>query len=144
MAALILALLEEHQNALQVKDCLEGVGHDVVIADTFSQAIALLETKKIDLVISDVHLENGGNVFDFLRRVKKGQSTCKIPFVLFSSQPTPLAKYLADGIRTTARLLGAVVYIEMETFEAAQFSEHINSFITQQPLNAVKDSELEK
>jgi CheY-like chemotaxis protein len=143
MSALILALLEKHHNGNQVRDCLVHCGHEVFVVDTFTKAMALLKTQKIDLIISDVHLENGGSVFDFLRLIKKSQWTCDIPFVLFSFQPTPIAKYLADGTRTTMRYLGADKYIEMETFDAAEFREHINSLIPHL-LPAIKDSELEK
>jgi CheY-like chemotaxis protein len=138
MAALILALLEEHHNAEQVQTCLVDCGHDVLVVNTFEKAIALLKTQKIDLIISDVHLENGGNVFDFLRLVKKGQWTCQIPFVLFSFQPTPMAKYLADGVRTAMRYLGVIKYIEMETFDAAEFRENINSSLSSQQHNLMK------
>jgi len=131
MAALILALLEKHDNSFQVKACLEDCGLHVFVVDTFRKALDLLSVQKIDLIISDVHLENGGNVFDFLRVVKKGQRTCEIPFVLFSLQPTAMAKYLADGLRTTARHLGAVKYIEMETFDGVQFQEDINGLLSQ-------------
>lgn len=131
MAALILALLEAQNDTDQVKACLEDCGHEVFVVDAFAKAVVLLSAQKIDLIISDVHLENGGNVFDFLRLVKKGQWTCNIPFVLFSSQPTPMAKYLADGVRTAARSLGAVKYIEMESFDAAQFQSVINGLLSQ-------------
>jgi CheY-like chemotaxis protein len=146
MAALILALLESDTNANQVKACLEDCGHEVAVVNTFSDAIAVLSSEKIDLIISDVHLENGGSVFDFLRRVKKGQWTCEIPFVLFSSQPTPMAKSLADGVRMTARHLGAIKYLEMEVFDAAQFAEQINSLIpaARQSGGAGKETELAK
>jgi len=125
MAALILALLEEHKHSDQVKACLEECGHSVVVAENFVKAKVLLKTNNIDLIISDVHLQNGGSVFDFLRWAKKAERTCDIPFVLFTLQPSPAAKYLADGVRTSARVLGAVKYIEMDTFEAAEFREHI-------------------
>lgn len=126
MSALILALLEGEDNTNKVKSCLEDAGHEVFVVDTFAKAVILLSSQKIDLIISDVHLENGGSVFDFLRLVKKGERTCVIPFVLFSLQPTPTAKYLADGVRMAARSLGAVKYIEMETFDAREFREQIN------------------
>jgi CheY-like chemotaxis protein len=129
MAALILALLEEQDNGVQVRTCLEACGHEVIVVDSFTKALAVLNSEKIDLIISDVHLANGGTVFDFLRKVKKGQWTCKIPFVLFSFRPTPAAKYLADGIRTTSRHLGAIKYIEMETFDATQFQEQTNDLL---------------
>lgn len=138
MAALILALLEEHDNAKQVKACLEDCGHKVFVTDTFVKAKIVLRTEKIDLIISDVHLENGGNVFDFLRWAKNAEPTSEIPFVLFSSKPSPIAKYLADGVRTAARMLGAVRYIEMETFDASTFQEHINELLPQTKLEKDK------
>lgn len=147
MAALILALLEEHHNGNQVKVCLENCGYKVLVVDTFVKAIALLKHQKIGLIISDVHLENGGNVFDFLRVVKDGRETCEIAFVLFSFQPTPRAKYLADGMRTAMRHLGAVKYIEMDTFNAREFQAQILSLVPaeQQPVdNTDNNSELAK
>ncbi|CAN5489102.1 hypothetical protein BH10CYA1_BH10CYA1_23970 [soil metagenome] len=145
MSALILALLEDHENASLVKGCLEECGHEVFVVDTFTKAIELLRTQKIDLILSDVHLYNGGTVFDFLRLVKKGARTSEIPFVLFSAKPTPVAKYLADGLRSTARHLGAVKYIEMEIFNPAEFKEHINSLLSpeKQPADRYKDLKLE-
>ncbi len=131
MGALILALLEDDVNAKQVKACLEGCGHEVFVVNSFVKAKALLRSKSIDLIISDVHLENGGNVFDFLRWAKKTESISEIPFVLLSTQPSPAAKYLAHGVRTTARMLGAVKYIEMETFDAAGFQEQIKELLPQ-------------
>jgi CheY-like chemotaxis protein len=129
VAALVLALLEVRENANQVKACLEKFGHTVIVVSTFLKALDLLRSKNVDLILSDVHLENGGTVFDFLRHVKRGKNTYHIPFVLFSSKPTPLAKYLADGVRTAARHLGAVKYIEMETFDADKFAEQINHLL---------------
>jgi CheY-like chemotaxis protein len=142
MATFILALLEDHENATEVKACLVECGHEVFVVDTFKKALEILCSRKIDLILSDVHLENGGNVFDFLRRVKKGQHTSEIPFILFSLKPTPLAKHLADGVRTSARYLGAVKYIEMETFNPAEFKEHINSLLSPEKQPADRDKNL--
>ncbi len=125
----VLALLEEHSNSSQVKICLEACGHQVLVASDFLRAQALLGVQKVDLIISDVHLENGGSVFDFLRVVKRSERTAAIPFVLFSLNPTSVAKYLADGTRITARILGAVKYIEMDVFEPAKFQQEINALL---------------
>ncbi|CAN5472754.1 hypothetical protein BH10CYA1_BH10CYA1_49820 [soil metagenome] len=141
MAALILALLEEHANAKQVKICLEDCGHEVFVINNFVKAKALLSSQDADLIISDVHLENGGDVFDFLRWVKKNQKTCHIPFVLFSSEPTVLAKHLADGLRTTARLLGAAKYIEMEIFNPTEFQDGIHSVLPKEKRRTTKTFE---
>jgi len=144
MAAMILALLEEQVNAKQVKDCLEDCGHEVFVVDTFVRAKELLSAQEIDLIVSDVHLENGGNVFDFLRFVKKNERTSKIPFVLFSAQPTPVAKYLADGVRISSRILGAVEYIQMEIFDAVKFKEQINVLLPPKKQSANLERKIHK
>ena len=125
----ILALLEKHDNSDQVKACLEASGYQVFATDTFVNAKSLLSIFNFELIISDVHLENGGNVFDFLRWVKNDKTTAEIPFVLLSSQPTPMAKYLADGVRISARMLGAIKYIEMGTFDADKFQAQIRDLL---------------
>jgi len=101
----------------------------VLVASDFIRAQALLCVQNVDLIISDVHLENGGSVFDFLRVVKWSERTAAIPFVLFSLKPTSVAKYLADGTRITARILGAVKYIEMDIFDSARFQQEINGLL---------------
>ncbi len=108
---------------------MQDIGHEVFVANTFIIAKALLKIQTIDLIISDVHLENGGSVFDFLRWVKKAEHTAHIPFVLFSAQPSQMAKYLADGLRTSARLLGAVKYIEMDQFHSGQFQTQVDDLL---------------
>jgi len=127
--ALILALHEEEINSTQVAESLEQSGHNVLLSKNFTDAISLLESHHVDLIISDVHLENGGNVFDFLRWVKKNPATRDIPFVLFSSEPTSRAKHFEDGLRTTARLLGAVMYLSMEIFDSVEFRKQIDSLL---------------
>ncbi len=129
MSAQILALLESPENEHFVIDCLELSGHKVLIARTFPQAILIVQGLPVDLIISDVHLENGGNVFDFLKWVKTRPLTTEIPFVLLSCNPTILAKYLEDGIKTSARMLGAAKYIRMDTFDCEQFRLQIDSVI---------------
>lgn len=129
MHALILALHEEDKNSYQVAESLKRSGHNVIQSQKFTQAISLLQRQHVDLIISDVHLENGGNVFDFLRWVKKNPSTKDTLFVLFSCQPTLKAKYFEDGLRTTARMLGAAMYITMEIFNSDEFRKTIDSLL---------------
>jgi CheY-like chemotaxis protein len=142
--SVILALIEEQDNSLQVRACLEDCGYEVSVARTFVEAITLLNTQEVDLIVSDVHLENGGNIFDFLRVVKKSPRTREIPFVSFSFKPSPTAKYLADGTRTALRYFGASKYIEMETFDFVQFQEQIKGLLTREKhgADASKESEL--
>lgn len=125
MVALIVALLEHAEQQADVTDCLRRVGHEVVVVDSFARAMAVLQEHSFDLIISDVHLQNGGSVFDFLKWVKSQPALSPIPFVLLSVRPTKLAKYMADGVQTTARMFGAAKYITMDTFDGAQFAQEI-------------------
>ena len=129
MPALILALHENKRNADQVTESLRRSGFKVLETSSFAKAIIMLQTQSVDLILSDVHLENGGSVFDFLRWVKKNPSTKATPFVLFSSDPTAVAKFFEDGVRTSARMLGASMYITMEVFDAEEFRKQIDSLL---------------
>jgi len=129
MAARILALLESGENSDQVAASLNRSGHHVTVSKTFTNAIRMLQHQHFDLVISDVHLENGGNVFDFLRWVRRNASTRQTPFVMFSCQPTTLAKYVEDGVRTAARMLGSSKFITMHTFDSNEFRKQIESLL---------------
>lgn len=130
MHALILGLLEESEEADQVVASLKQSGHLVHVVDTFTEAMKVVsQSEKIDLIISDVHLQNGGTVFDFLKWVRRNPETKSVPFVLLSFEPAPLAKYLDDSLKTTARLLGATKYIAMDEFEEKDFCTQIDSLL---------------
>ena len=109
--------------------CREKRGKPVERAKTFNQAITFLKSRRVDLIISDVHLENGGSVFDFLKWVRGNASTKDVPFVMLSCQPTAVAKYLDDAVKTTARLLGAAKYITMDTFDSEHFRKQIDPLL---------------
>lgn len=125
MVSLIIALLEHPEQHALVKSCLELAGHEIVFVDTFARAKGVLKEHAFDMIISDVHLENGGSVFDFLKWVKSTPTLRPIPFVLFSLEPTKVAKYLADGVQTAARAFGAADYINMDTFDSDSFARRI-------------------
>jgi len=129
MCARILTLLELDENSLQVVGSLTRSNHNVIACNNFSDAIDVLKYKKVALIISDVHLENGGNVFDFLRWVKRNPLLRETQFVMFSSKPTLTAKYVEDGMRTSARILGAARYITMYKFDSDEFRKQIDSLL---------------
>ncbi len=144
MGAQILALLELDENSHQVVECLKQSGHNVVACKNFTRAIGVLREKHIDLIVSDVHLENGGNVFDFLKWVKSNPSTRFTQFVMFSCRPTEMAKYIEDGVRTTARLLGAAMYITMDDFDSDKFRQQIDSLLPAKDQSATEIGKTEK
>jgi CheY-like chemotaxis protein len=129
MNAQILALLEDSKNMQQVSECLEQSGHSVLRADRFEQAMEILERHHVDLIVSDVHLQNGGDIFDFLVRLHSNPPLREIPFVCFSFQPSELADYLAEGVQTAARMLGAASYISMKIFDGAAFCHKIDAVL---------------
>jgi len=130
----ILVTMEHPEQIKLISDSLEHFGHHVVKADTFHKSMEILRSSDIDLIISDVHLQNGGSVFDFLRWVKGDPHMQTVPFVCFSAEPPEVGKYLADGVRTAARALGAARYITMEHFDANAFRREIEWLL---PLNRV-------
>ena len=127
MGLRIVALLEDPIFAKVVTNCLEGEGHHVSVAASFPKAILLLKNQEFDLIISDVHLENGGCVYDFLKWSKDDPNIKAIKFVLLSVEPSPLAKYLSDGVMLTSRKLGATKYISMDKFDGAHLAKEIAS-----------------
>jgi len=131
MKARILALLEHPEMMELVADSLEHFGHVVYKVDKFQSAMDVLRQHEIDLIIGDVHLQNGGSIFDFLRWVKGDPGMRKVPFVCLSTEPAEVPKYLSDGVRTAARALGAARYLTMETFDGACFRGEIEWLLPQ-------------
>jgi response regulator RpfG family c-di-GMP phosphodiesterase len=126
----ILALLELDENSVQVVESLKNLDRRITVCKKFTKAIEILEKSTCALIISDVHLENGGNVFDFLRWAKANPLTKDTPFVLLSCKPTKMAKYVEDGVRTTARLLGADLFLTYEHFDAFSFCGQIEPLLS--------------
>jgi len=139
MVALIVALLEHPEQHAEVQSCLVDAGHEICFVDSFARAMAILEEHSFDLIVSDVHLENGGTVFDFLKWVKSNPKLEPIPFVLLSLKPSKQAKYLADGVRTAAQTLGAAKYICMDTMDGARLATEVSSLLPP-PENLPKSS----
>jgi CheY-like chemotaxis protein len=126
---MILALLEDDRHAVQVIESLMHSGHEVTTFNCSVDARQALFRENFDIVISDVHLENGSSVYHFLRWVKKESPARHTPFILFSCNPTATAKHVEDGVRTAARMLGATKFIRMDTFDAANFCAQIDDLL---------------
>jgi len=137
VCAEILALVENHNNWSHLVQSLSKSGHHVHALERYSDAVEILKKNcQIDLIISDVHLQNGGDVFDFLRWVKMDSARAKTPFVLLSLEPTPMAKYLEDGIRISSRMLGASMYIRLDKFDSDRLREQIELLLPSEKGNS--------
>lgn len=131
MNATILALLEHPEGMKLIANSLEEFGYAVFKSDKFQDAMEILRNNDVDLIIGDVHLQNGGSIFDFLRWVKGDPHMRAVPFVCFSAEPREVPRYLADGVRTAARALGAARYLTMEKFDKALFRAEIEWLLPQ-------------
>ena len=130
MSSQILVLFESSEGYQPVVECLSLAGYSVVVARSYSAAMAIVRSKSVDLIISDVHLENGGSVFDFLSWIRHNRSTENTPFVLFSLEPTPMAKVVEHGVKIAARALKASKFISMEIFDEEVFRQQIDSLLS--------------
>ncbi len=140
MTALIIALLETKEQSDLICNCLKKAGHEVSLVENFSKAKTVLKRGPCDLILSDVHLQNGGNVFDFLKWVKSNAQLKPVPFVLMSIEPTAMAKYLGDGVQYAARLLGAAKYISMEKFDPIVLMNELEEFLpATEPICAIQE-----
>lgn len=128
----ILTLLEHPEALEMIAESLEHFGHVVLRATKFQEAMDILRQTEVDLIIGDVHLQNGGSIFDFLRWVKGDPHMRVVPFVCFSSEPIEVPRYLSDGVRTAARALGAARYITMEKFDKITFLSEIEWLLPQE------------
>ncbi|MBX9723212.1 MAG: hypothetical protein K2X81_17545 [Candidatus Obscuribacterales bacterium] len=132
MVSQILVLMENSDHFAAVRACTEKAGYSLLLVDSFAKATEILSHTSVDLIISDVHLQNGGSVFDFLKWVKSQDSIKDIPFALFSLEPNKLAKYLSHGIIAAGRQMGAAKYISMEHFDSGLFVEEIVELLRKQ------------
>lgn len=142
MVAKILALIEHESDMDLIAGSLADFGHIVYKFDKFQDAMETLRHSDVDMIIGDVHLQNGGSIFDFLRWVKGDPHMRAVPFVCYSAEPQEVSRYLADGVRTAARALGAAKYITMEKFDKLAFRSEIEWLLPQERAgNAYADAE---
>jgi len=117
MLASVLALQEKDENLVNILDSLPDCETEIVC--TVHDALAALDRKTFHLIISAVHLEHDGSVFDFLKSVRDNQFTKHTPFVFYCSRTTSFARSVRHGLQIAARTLGADRYITMEYYDRA-------------------------
>lgn len=103
---------------MQAPDGFEAVtrelhGFDVVTVRSNSAVLRELRARSFDLIICGVFLGDE-SAFDLLQAIKSMEGHSSTPFVCFRALRTELARTVNDGLRTTARLLGAAAYIDIE------------------------------
>ncbi len=87
--------LEDDKNLLKhTSDVLEDFVNNIYSVKNSCQALEVLKTKKVDVIVCDILLENENGI-DFLKSVK--QNNFKIPSILTTAHTD--TKYLIDAIK---------------------------------------------
>ncbi|WP_417328561.1 response regulator [Halarcobacter sp.] len=90
----ILYLEDDKSLLTHTKDILDDFVANVYAVNTSKQAQEILDTKKVDVIISDILLENENGI-DFLRTLKENEKI--IPAILTTAHTD--TKYLLDAIK---------------------------------------------
>lgn len=87
--------LEDDENLLKhTKDVLEDFVNNIYAVQTSKEALDVLLNKKVDIIISDILLENENGI-DFLKHIK--EKNILIPTILTTAHTD--TKYLLDAIK---------------------------------------------
>ncbi|RXJ76031.1 response regulator [Arcobacter sp. F155] len=91
----ILYLEDDKSLLTHTKDILDDFVANVYAVNTSKEALQILDTKKVDVIISDILLENENGI-DFLRSLKENEHI-NIPAILTTAHTD--TKYLLDAIK---------------------------------------------
>ncbi len=91
----ILYLEDDKSLLTHTKDILDDFVKKVYAVNTSKEALEILEKEKIDVIISDILLENENGI-DFLRSIKEDMNV-NIPTILTTAHTD--TKYLLDAIK---------------------------------------------
>lgn len=91
----VLYLEDDKSLLTHTKDILDDFVAKVYAVNTSKEALEILENKKIDVIISDILLENENGI-DFLRKIKE-ENNLNIPAILTTAHTD--TKYLLDAIK---------------------------------------------
>lgn len=94
MAKTILTVDDATTIRKMVSFTLKGVGHEVIEAPDGAIAFNLLQSRTVDLVITDVHMPNMDGI-DLTRRLRALPSFGKKPILLLTTESDPAKK--AEG-----------------------------------------------
>jgi CheY-like chemotaxis protein len=126
MMARVLVLQEKSDNIANIQASLPDC--QLLHVRTVDEATELI-FRGVDMIISAVHLEHDGSVFDLLKLAKADERTKDIPFVFYCSQSSAFARSVRDGLQIAARALGADKYITMEEYDAKELRDEFIEYL---------------
>jgi len=128
----ILVLFERASDLSQIKRILSNPFYAYYAVNSMQSAFEHLQHRKIDLVISGVHLENTDS-YEFLNRVKADERLRSIPFVFVSLRRSDVARCVDHGLSLAARALGAARYLSIDTCSPQEIQTEISSCFLPRP-----------
>lgn len=123
----VLVLQEKAENVFNIREALPGC--EIQLFDHVNQAIQAIGRTDFDLIVSAVHLEHDGSVFDFLKTVKTNIRFHHIPFVFYCSKSSTFARSVRHGLQIAACALGAEKYITMEHYDRDTLRDELISVL---------------
>ena len=94
--AFILVLDDDPDICMMIKMVLEYYGYDAMDSENEENAINIISSHRVDLIIMDMLL-SGADGTDICRRLKQKEETSSIPILMFSAHPTAKESCLAAG-----------------------------------------------
>lgn len=114
-----ILILQDAPAPLQALRKSLGLHHDLIFAASSSEAMNVLQSRRVDLIISRVHLEQN-SVFEFIKMVKENTQLSNIPFICFCGRRTEVAKTLDHVLAKAAETMGVDRYLVLDHFCAEQ------------------------
>jgi len=116
----ILVVEDEHLLLHNIVSILDLFGFNTLQAANATDALAILETKKPDLILSDVMMgEIDG--FQFIKMVKENPSLINIPFIFLTA--------LADVIDRNKGMVGGAEAYVTKPFSGKELVKTINQVL---------------
>jgi CheY-like chemotaxis protein len=128
----ILMLFERTSDIAQVKGILSNPFYAYYAANSIPGALEILQRKRVDMVISGVHLEYTDS-YEFLNRMKADEQLRTIPFVFISLRRSDVARCVDHGLSLAARALGAARYLSIDFNPPAEIQAEIESSFLPRP-----------
>jgi CheY-like chemotaxis protein len=122
----ILVLFERTSDLAQIKGILSNPFYAYQSVNSMQSAMELLQRKRIDMVISGVHLENTDS-YEFLNRVKADERLRSVPFVFVSLRRSDVARCVDHGLSLAARALGAARYLSIDIHSPPEIRAEISN-----------------
>jgi len=139
----ILVLFERTSDLSQIKRMLANPFYAYYAVNSMQSAFELLHHRRIDLIISGVHLENTDS-YEFLNRVKADEGLRSIPFVFVSLRRSDVARCVDHGLSLAARALGAARYLSIDTSSPVEIQKEVSSCFAPRPEQGETEESQEK